>query len=77
MQLHHTVHWVDGGHTDLDKLVSLCPRHHRNVHSGRLRIQTGGGQFRFLTQHGQQLHDHRPQSQRIVTGLTQQVLDLA
>ena len=60
----------------LKDLLSLCPRHHRNVHSGRLRIQTTGGQFRFFTRQGQQLHDHRPQSRRIVTDLTQQLLDL-
>ncbi|WP_182359616.1 HNH endonuclease signature motif containing protein [Tomitella gaofuii] len=29
---HHVHHWVDGGPTDLDNLVSLCTEHHRSVH---------------------------------------------
>ncbi|MCY3846902.1 MAG: DUF222 domain-containing protein [Acidobacteria bacterium] len=29
---HHIEHWADGGRTALDKLVSLCRRHHRAVH---------------------------------------------
>ncbi len=30
--VHHVVHWVDGGPTDLDNLVELCDQHHRCVH---------------------------------------------
>ena len=30
--VHHIVHWVDGGLTNLDNLVTLCGRHHRAVH---------------------------------------------
>ena len=30
--LHHIRHWVNGGPTDLDNLVSLCPWHHKVVH---------------------------------------------
>jgi hypothetical protein len=30
--VHHVVHWVDGGRTDLDNLVELCDQHHRSVH---------------------------------------------
>jgi hypothetical protein len=77
VQLHHVIHWADGGHTDLDKLVSLCPRHHRNVHSGRLRIQAEGGQFRFFARDGRELEDHRRASHRVVTDLRERLLDLA
>ena len=38
LDVHHLVHWADGGPTDLANLVSLCPRHHRLHHHGRLRI---------------------------------------
>jgi hypothetical protein len=31
---HHIHHWVNGGETKLDNLVSLCRRHHRLVHEG-------------------------------------------
>ncbi len=30
--VHHIVHWVDGGLTNLANLVTLCCRHHRAVH---------------------------------------------
>jgi Domain of unknown function (DUF222)/HNH endonuclease len=76
VQLHHIVHWVDGGATDLDQMVSLCPRHHRNVHSGRLRIRAVGGQFRFRTRDGRELLDHRERSQRLTAEITQQMLDV-
>jgi hypothetical protein len=29
---HHIVHWADGGRTDLDNLLLLCRRHHRDAH---------------------------------------------
>ena len=32
VDLHHIQHWVNGGRTDLDNLVSLCPCHHKVVH---------------------------------------------
>jgi hypothetical protein len=30
--VHHVLHWVDGGRTDLDNLTELCDQHHRAVH---------------------------------------------
>jgi hypothetical protein len=75
VQLHHLVHWVDGGPTDLANMVSLCPRHHRNVHSGRLRIDTCGGPFRFRTKDGRELTDHRQASAHLVADLTQKLID--
>ena len=36
--VHHVVHWVDGGRTDLDNLVELCDQHHRSVHEMRWTI---------------------------------------
>lgn len=29
---HHLVHWIDGGPTDLDNLITLCGYHHRLIH---------------------------------------------
>lgn len=74
VQLHHVIHWIDGGHTDLDKLVSLRPRHHRNVHSARLRIETEGGTFRFFARDGRELADDRGASDRLVADLTQELI---
>ena len=32
IDLHHIQHWINGGPTDLDNLISLCPWHHKIVH---------------------------------------------
>jgi len=32
--VHHIVHWLDGGETNLDNLVLLCRRHHVDHHEG-------------------------------------------
>ncbi|WP_051063354.1 HNH endonuclease [Ilumatobacter nonamiensis] len=38
LDLHHIVHWADGGSTDTANLVVLCARHHRLHHRHRLGI---------------------------------------
>jgi hypothetical protein len=38
VEIHHIVHWLDGGTTDTSNLISLCPPHHRLHHQGRLGI---------------------------------------
>lgn len=30
--VHHVLHWINGGMTNLDNLVELCDQHHRSVH---------------------------------------------
>jgi hypothetical protein len=37
--VHHKVHWIDGGRTAVEDLELRCRRHHRDVHEGRARIQ--------------------------------------
>ncbi|MGY1728115.1 DUF222 domain-containing protein [Geodermatophilus sp. SYSU D01062] len=32
--VHHLVHWIDGGNTGLDNSALLCERHHTKVHHG-------------------------------------------
>jgi hypothetical protein len=76
VQVHHVVHWVDGGPTDLANMVSLCPRHHRNVHSGRLRIETTGGGVRIRARDGRELVDHRPASRAVAADITDHLLSL-
>jgi Domain of unknown function (DUF222)/HNH endonuclease len=36
--VHHLVHWINGGATDLDNLVLLCRRHHVAHHEGGWHI---------------------------------------
>jgi len=51
--LHHIVHWVNGGRTDLGNLVSLCPWHHKLVHDrGYLIAAPPGGGFAFYRPDG-------------------------
>jgi hypothetical protein len=38
--IHHIQHWIDGGETNLDNLVTLCRRHHTQLHQGKYQIQT-------------------------------------
>jgi hypothetical protein len=38
VQLHHVVHWEDGGLTETWNLICLCPVHHRMHHRGLLGI---------------------------------------
>ena len=47
--VHHVVHWADGGPTAVPNLILLCRRHHRLIHqrSGfRLRLVNGRPEFR-------------------------------
>jgi hypothetical protein len=38
LHAHHAVHWEDGGGTELDHLVLVCPYHHRLHHRGVITI---------------------------------------
>ncbi len=38
LHAHHIRHWEDGGRTDLDNLLLLCPYHHRSHHRGGITI---------------------------------------
>jgi hypothetical protein len=42
--VHHLVHWIDGGDTSLENSALLCERHHTKVHHGfRVERQPSGG----------------------------------
>ena len=38
IEIHHIIHWQDGGPTDTWNLICLCPHHHRLHHRGKLGI---------------------------------------
>lgn len=38
VEIHHVIHWLDGGPTDTWNLLSLCPRHHKLHHQGQIGI---------------------------------------
>ena len=60
--LHHIQHWVNGGRTDLDNLISLCPYHHKLVHDRGYTIAAppGGGTFAFYRPDGTPLPSSPP-----------------
>lgn len=56
MEAHHVTHWIDGGRTSLDNLVSLCRRHHQRHHDGAYSIQRGAdGSWAFVLADGRTL----------------------
>jgi hypothetical protein len=58
---HHIEHWLHGGQTRLDNLVTLCSFHHRLVHEGGWTIATGAdGAFSFHSPSGQPLAQNPP-----------------
>src|SRR3954469_3015532 len=38
LEVHHVIHWADGGRTDLDNLVAVCSFHHDAHHRGEFSI---------------------------------------
>jgi HNH endonuclease len=58
VDLHHIQHWVNGGRTDLDNLISLCSYHHKVVHDRGYLVAApppGGGTFTFYRPDGSPL----------------------
>ena len=55
LHAHHLWHWEDGGPTELDNLVLVCPFHHRLHHRGGITL-TGPAHHLVVTDsHGQPL----------------------
>jgi hypothetical protein len=51
---HHVQHWLHGGETSLDNLVTLCTRHHHLVHEDGWTIERGeAGGWEFAAPTGQ------------------------
>ncbi|MGV0746229.1 HNH endonuclease signature motif containing protein [Mycolicibacterium sp. XJ870] len=50
LHAHHIVHWEDGGLTELDNLVLVCPYHHRAHHRGVITI-TGPAHHLVVADH--------------------------
>lgn len=53
LQAHHVHHWVHGGATDLDNLLTLCSYHHTLVHEGGFSVERHpDGSRYFVDPHG-------------------------
>ena len=58
---HHIHHWAQGGETKLSNLALLCRFHHRQVHEGRVVIETlDDGALRFLKPDGESFDSVAP-----------------
>ena len=63
VEIHHIVHWADGGVTETWNLTSLCSRHHRMHHQGLLGISGNPDQLdglRFTDSFGNPIEAGRP-----------------
>lgn len=64
VQAHHIHHWIHGGHTRLENLVSLCSRHHHRHHEGGFDIGARpDGSFVFTLVDGRRLTSVPPGKQ--------------
>jgi hypothetical protein len=48
LHAHHLLHWADGGTTDPENLILLCPRHHRLLHEHHWHIRPHPNQPRTI-----------------------------
>src|SRR5690349_14068330 len=55
LHAHHIHHWEDGGPTELDNLVLLCPYHHRLHHRGGITITGPAHQLTVTDNAGREL----------------------
>lgn len=55
LHAHHIQHWEDGGATELNNLVLLCPYHHRLHHRGVITITGPAGRLVVTDIDGQEL----------------------
>jgi hypothetical protein len=55
LHAHHIVHWEDGGPTELDNMVLLCPYHHRLHHKGGITITGPAHQLKVTDATGREL----------------------
>jgi hypothetical protein len=57
--VHHVLHWIYGGETNLDNSALLCERHHTKVHHG----------FRVERQPDGRWRTYRPDDTEILIGV--------
>ena len=67
---HHIQHWLHGGETSVDNLVTLCTAHHHLIHEGGWSMtRTAAGEWLFCAPNGKPLPGQPPR-ERIEDTLT-------
>ncbi len=56
LHAHHLKHWEDGGETELENLILLCPYHHRAHHRGLITITGPARRLKVTDTDGNELH---------------------
>lgn len=56
LHAHHIRHWEDGGPTELDNLVLVCPYHHRMHHRGEITITGPADQLTVTDRDGEPIN---------------------
>ncbi|WP_159096359.1 HNH endonuclease signature motif containing protein [Miniimonas sp. S16] len=54
-QVHHVQHWAHGGETNIANAITMCSRHHHDIHRDDIHITTTPGGFVFTTARGDQI----------------------
>jgi hypothetical protein len=58
--VHHLLHWIDGGETNLENSALLCERHHTKVHHGFRVERPPDGRWRTYRPDGTEIHLAEP-----------------
>jgi hypothetical protein len=59
-EVHHVIHWLHGGETNLDNSALLCERHHTQVHHGFRVGRDSSGRWRTYRPDGTEILTVRP-----------------
>ena len=54
LQIHHLVHWADGGETSVENCASLCSYHHHLVHEGGYTIEHASNSEKLINEQFEQ-----------------------
>jgi hypothetical protein len=60
LEAHHLIPVERGGNTELDNLILLCPRHHKQLHDHRIRASGNAEQPDFADQAGRAITTNQP-----------------
>jgi hypothetical protein len=60
LRAHHIIWWSRGGPTDMDNLLLLCAKHHRDVHEGGWTLTGTAADPRFARPDGRSVEERPP-----------------